>query len=146
MDGKNSLSGKDILGDFFEGIIRNGFKQSKGQFFTHINIVRFMLYALQTDKLAIKRIKEDKEIPYMIDPSAGSGTFLIEYMKFITENMKYRNRNADGYNADLGTARAVKDKVFLIGSILTIVKISGLRLLFTVLKSTLTLGRQPRSI
>jgi len=32
VDGKNSLSGKDILGDFFEGIIRNGFKQSKGQF------------------------------------------------------------------------------------------------------------------
>lgn len=111
VDGKNSLSGKDILGDFFEGIIRNGFKQSKGQFFTHINIVRFMLYALQADKLAIKRIKEDKEIPYMIDPSAGSGTFLIEYMKFITENMKYRNRGADGYNVELGTARAVKDKI-----------------------------------
>ena len=32
-------------------------------------------------------------------------------MKFITKNMKYRNRNADGYNALLGTARAVKDKV-----------------------------------
>lgn len=112
VDGKNSLSGKDILGDFFEGIIRNGFKQSKGQFFTHINIVRFILYAMQTDRLAVKRIKEDKEIPYMIDPSAGSGTFLIEYMKFITKNMKYRNRNADGYNALLGTARAVKDKIF----------------------------------
>ena len=111
VDGKNSLSGKDILGDFFEGIIRSGFKQSKGQFFTHINIVKFMLYAMQTDKLAIKRIKEDKELPYMIDPSAGSGTFLIEYMKFITKNMKYRNQNADGYNAMLGTARAVKDKV-----------------------------------
>lgn len=69
VDGKNSLSGKDILGDFFEGIIRSGFKQSKGQFFKHINIVRFMLYAMQTDKLAIKRIKEDKELPYMIDPS-----------------------------------------------------------------------------
>lgn len=111
VDGKNSLNGKDILGDFFEGIIRSGFKQSKGQFFTHINIVRFMLYALQTDRLAIRRIKEDKELPYMIDPSAGSGTFLIEYMKFITKNMKYRNCNADGYNALLGTARAVKDKV-----------------------------------
>ena len=111
VDGKNSLNGKDILGDFFEGIIRSGFKQSKGQFFTHINIVRFMLYALQTDRLAIRRIKEDKELPYMIDPSAGSGTFLIEYMKFITKNMKYRNCNVDGYNALLGTARAVKDKV-----------------------------------
>ncbi|WP_409969195.1 N-6 DNA methylase [Bengtsoniella intestinalis] len=111
VDGKNSLDGKDILGDFFEGIIRDGFKQTKGQFFTPMNIVKFMLWAIQADKLAIKRIKEDKEIPYMIDPSTGSGTFLIEYMKFITANMKYRNRNADGYNADLGTARAVKDKI-----------------------------------
>lgn len=105
VDGKNSLNGKDILGDFFECIIRDGFKQNKGQFFTHINIVRFMLWAIQADKLAISRIKKDKEIPYMIDPSAGSGTFLIEYMKFITENMKYRFRD------DLGTARAVKDKI-----------------------------------
>lgn len=111
VDGKNSLTGKDILGDFFEGIIRDGFKQSKGQFFTHINVVRFMLYAMQADRLAIKRIKNDKEIPYMIDPSAGSGTFLIEYMKFITKTMKYTNRNEDGYNAHLGTTRAVKDKV-----------------------------------
>jgi len=105
VDGKNSLSGKDILGEFFEGIIRDGFKQNKGQFFTHVNIVRFMLWSVQADKLAIKRIKEDKEIPYLIDPSAGSGTFLIEYMKFITENMKYRFRK------ELGTTRAVKDKI-----------------------------------
>lgn len=105
VDGKNSLTGKDILGDFFEGIIRNGFKQSKGQFFTHINIVRFMLWSIQADRLAISRIKEDKEIPYMIDPSAGSGTFLIEYMKFITMNMKYR------FRGELGSTRAVKDKI-----------------------------------
>lgn len=105
VDGKNSLTGKDILGDFFEGIIRNGFKQSKGQFFTHINIVRFMLWSIQADRLAISRIKEDKEIPYLIDPSAGSGTFLIEYMKFITMNMKYR------FRGELGSTRAVKDKI-----------------------------------
>ena len=105
VDGKNSLNGKDILGEFFEGIIRDGFKQNKGQFFTHVNIVHFMLWAIQADRLAIQRIKDDKEIPYMIDPSAGSGTFLIEYMKFITENMKYR------FRSELGTTRAVKDKV-----------------------------------
>ena len=90
VDGKNSLSGKDILGDFFEGIIREGFKQTKGQFFTHVNIVRFMLWAIQADRLAIDRINKDKEIPYMIDPSAGSGTFLIEYMKFI---LRTQNNN-----------------------------------------------------
>lgn len=112
VDGKNSLNGKDILGDFFEGIIRSGFKQSKGQFFTHPNVVKFMLWAIQADKLAIKRIKTDREIPYMIDPSAGSGTFLIEYMKFITYTMKYMNQNADRkFNKDLGTSREVRDKI-----------------------------------
>ena len=105
VNGKNSFSGKDILGDFFEGIIRNGFKQSKGQFFTHINIVRFMLWALQTDRLTIKRIKEDREIPYMIDPSAGSGTFLLEYMKFITECVRRR------FKSEIGNSRAVTNKL-----------------------------------
>ena len=77
VDGKNSVAGRDILGGFFEGIIRDGFKQTKGQFFTHVNIVRFMLYALQADRLAIQRIKRDRELPYMIDPSAGRGTYLV---------------------------------------------------------------------
>jgi len=93
VDGKNSFNGKDILGDFFEGIIREGFKQTKGQFFTHINVVKFLLWGLQLDKLAIERVNNDMEIPYLIDPSAGSGTFLIEYMKFITENIKRRFRD-----------------------------------------------------
>ena len=105
VDGKNSYDGKDILGDFFEGIIRDGFKQSKGQFFTHTNIVKFILWALQLDRLAIKRINKDKEIPYLIDPSAGSGTFLIEYMQFITENIKRR------FRSKLSHSRDVVDKV-----------------------------------
>ncbi|PIR41997.1 MAG: N-6 DNA methylase [Candidatus Yanofskybacteria bacterium CG10_big_fil_rev_8_21_14_0_10_37_15] len=104
VDGKNSLNGKDILGDFFEGIIREGFKQTKGQFFTHINIVKFMLWGLQLDKLAIERVNNDLEIPYLIDPSAGSGTFLIEYMKFITDNLKRRFKNK------LAKKRDVDDK------------------------------------
>jgi len=104
VDGKNSFDGKDILGDFFEGIIREGFKQTKGQFFTHINIVKFLLWGLQLDKLAIKRVNNDLEIPYLIDPSAGSGTFLIEYMKFITENLKRR------FKDQLDETRDVEDK------------------------------------
>jgi len=104
VDGKNSFDGKDILGDFFEGIIREGFKQTKGQFFTHIHIVKFLLWGLQLDKLAIERVNKDLEIPYLIDPAAGSGTFLIEYMKFITKNLKYRFKNK------LATKRAVEDK------------------------------------
>lgn len=104
VDGKNSINGKDILGDFFEGIIREGFKQTKGQFFTHINIVKFLLWGLQLDNLAIERVNKDLEIPYLIDPSAGSGTFLIEYMKFITDNLKRRFRDK------LARKRDVEDK------------------------------------
>ena len=104
VDGKNSFDGKDILGDFFEGIIRTGFKQSKGQFFTPVNVVKFLLWGLQLDKLAIERVNKDLEIPYLIDPSAGSGTFLIEYMKFITENLKRR------FKDKLDETRDVEDK------------------------------------
>jgi len=58
---------------------------------------------LQLDKLAIKRVNEDLEIPYLIDPSAGSGTFLIESMKFITENLKRR------FKDDLDETRDIED-------------------------------------
>jgi len=104
VDGKNSLNGKDILGDFFEGIVREGFKQTKGQFFTHINIVKFLLWGLQLDKLAIESVNERRELPYMIDPSAGSGTFLMEYMKFITENLKRK------FKHKLDDTRDIRDK------------------------------------
>lgn len=88
VDGKNSLSGKDILGDFFEGIIRDGFKQSKGQFFTHINIVKFMLWAIQADRLAIKNINAQGEIPYMIDPSAGRRNWKNHFCLAIRKTLK----------------------------------------------------------
>ena len=88
--GNKLKGGKDILGEFFENIISTGFKQSKGQFFTHLNIVKFLLWGLQLDKLAINRINKNQEIPYFIDPSAGSGSFLIEYMKFVTQTVKHR--------------------------------------------------------
>lgn len=104
VDGKNSFSGKDILGSFFEGIIREGFKQTKGQFFTHTNIVKFLLWGLQLDKLAIDTVNKEQRIPYLIDPSAGSGTFLIEYMKFITENLKRR------FKDKLDDTRDIQDK------------------------------------
>lgn len=104
VDGKNSFSGKDILGSFFEGIIREGFKQTKGQFFTHTNIVNFLLWGLQLDKLAINTVNKEQRIPYLIDPSAGSGTFLIEYMKFITENLKRR------FKDKIDDTRDIQDK------------------------------------
>lgn len=91
--GRSSLDGTDILGDFFETITRDGFKQNKGQFFTPTPIVNFLLYALQIDKLAIDRLNNDRELPLIIDPSAGSGTFLVEAMKLITKEVKYKQKD-----------------------------------------------------
>lgn len=93
LEGRGSLDGKDILGDFFESITRDGFKQNKGQFFTPTPIVNFLLYALQLDKLAIERMNNDRELPLIIDPSAGSGTYLVEAMKLITKELKYKQKN-----------------------------------------------------
>lgn len=93
LEGRSSLDGKDILGDFFESITRDGFKQNKGQFFTPTPIVNFLLYALQLDNLAIERLNNDRELPLIVDPSAGSGTYLVEAMKLITKEIKYKQRD-----------------------------------------------------
>ncbi|TYA87407.1 N-6 DNA methylase [Aggregatibacter actinomycetemcomitans] len=93
LEGRSSLDGKDILGDFFESITRDGFKQHKGQFFTPTTIVNFLLYALQLDNLAFERLNNDKELPLIIDPSSGSGTYLVEAMKLITKEVKYKQND-----------------------------------------------------
>jgi len=84
----------DLLGEFFEGIVSEGFKQDKGQFFTHPNIVRFVIQALAVDRLAIDLVngKENPvkpRLPFICDPACGSGTFLIEVMKLVTKTIKY---------------------------------------------------------
>jgi type I restriction enzyme M protein len=93
IEGRNSVDGTDILGDFFENITRDGFKQTKGQFFTPINVVRFIIFGMQLDNLAIYRLNEKQDLPYIIDPSCGSGTFLIEAMKAITKELKYKRND-----------------------------------------------------
>ena len=79
----NSPSGADLLGDFFERIMRQGFKQDKGQFFTHANIADFVARALDIEEMAVERALEGEAPPTVIDPSAGSGTFLVKAMERI---------------------------------------------------------------
>jgi type I restriction enzyme M protein len=96
---------EDVLGLFFESILQNEFKQSKGQYFTHKNIVKFLIYALELDKLAIEKLNQTyPHFPYIIDPAAGSGTFLIEAMKIITREV-LKNKNK------LNITRALKEKI-----------------------------------
>jgi type I restriction enzyme M protein len=104
LEGRNSLDGTDILGDFFESITRDGFKQNKGQFFTPTNVVNFLLYALQLDNLAIDKLNTDRELPLIIDPSAGSGTYIVQAMKLITKELKHKQ------STRIKSSRQIKDK------------------------------------
>ena len=84
----------DVLSIFFETIIREEFKQSTGLYFTPINLVRFIVFGLEIDKLSKDILKETKSsLPYIIDPSCGSGTFLVEAMKLITSTILENKNN-----------------------------------------------------
>lgn len=87
---------EDILGDFFESIITNEFKQDKGQFFTHWMLCMFIIEALDIKGEVIRRIETasssprgvnyNEILPYIIDPSCGSGTFLLQVVKVISNH------------------------------------------------------------
>ncbi|MCY9401362.1 N-6 DNA methylase, partial [Bacillus haynesii] len=84
---------QDLLGEFFEGIVSDGFKQDKGQFFTHSNIVDFIIDVIDVAGLAEHLVTGGENtvkvrLPYICDPSAGSGNFLIRSMTKISDRLK----------------------------------------------------------
>lgn len=86
----NNEYDKDLLGKFFEEIVSHGFTQTKGQFFTPVPIVEFMLDLCSAERQAKEILKNQADgrgihqLPYVIDSSCGVGTFLIMYMKKVT--------------------------------------------------------------
>ena len=64
-----------FLGDLFEGFLDDGVKQSEGQFFTPLPIVKFLVTSLPLETI----IRDNAEIPKVIDYACGAGHFLTEY-------------------------------------------------------------------
>ena len=73
-----------FLGDLFEGFLTKGVKQSEGQFFTPMPIVRFIVTSLPLEQL----VKDSQDVPYAIDYACGAGHFLTEYADRIKEFVK----------------------------------------------------------
>lgn len=92
----------DVLGDFFEKIVRQELKQTKGQYLTHQNIVDFILYALKLDEFTLDLINNETRLPYIIDPACGSGTFLIHAMKLI-DRVKEESEREEKIKKDYAT-------------------------------------------
>ncbi|MHC1709602.1 MAG: restriction endonuclease subunit M [Methanomassiliicoccales archaeon] len=111
----SALNG-DIIGTFFEEILRTGFKQDKGMYFTHTNLVYFILEAMNIEELTINIWKNathpDNRLPYIIDPSCGSGAFLLKSMEMVTDTIKNNKtelvsdqESIEFYNARLSDAK-----------------------------------------
>lgn len=79
-----------FLGDMFEGFLDQGVKQSEGQFFTPMPIVKFILKALPLKQI----VTQSEEIPKVIDYACGAGHFLNEYAKQIKPIVK-ENKEAE---------------------------------------------------
>ena len=76
-----------FLGDLFEGFLTKGVKQSEGQYFTPMPIVRFIVSSLPLEQI----ISQSERIPSCIDYACGAGHFLTEYAVRIKEFVeKYR--------------------------------------------------------
>lgn len=101
---KSKYKNVDILGEFYETVIRDSFKQTKGLFLTHPNIVLFILSALEIDNLVCNKLRFPDEdtryrLPFVIDPSCGTGTFLVYYMKYVQKYINEKiNEIANGDN------------------------------------------------
>lgn len=79
-----------FLGDLFEGFLDQGIKQSEGQYFTPLPIVRFIVSSLPLEKI----VQENEKPPQMIDYACGAGHFLNEYANQIKPKIQSYKRGA----------------------------------------------------
>jgi type I restriction-modification system DNA methylase subunit/restriction endonuclease S subunit len=108
-----------FLGDMFEFFLDNGIKQSEGQFFTPIPITRFICMSLPLENI----IKDNSELPRVIDFACGSGHFLtelaIETKPFIEKYKKLEPsaffRNIYGIEKESRLSKVAKVSAFMYG-------------------------------
>ncbi|MCK6159111.1 N-6 DNA methylase [Moraxella osloensis] len=90
-----------FLGDMFEGFLDQGVKQSEGQFFTPMPIVKFILKSLPLADV----IHSSDDIPKAIDYACGAGHFLNEYateVKQLLEQTKSEQMPSEFYAQTVG--------------------------------------------
>lgn len=116
---KLAYTSKDqFLGELFENLLDQGFKQEAGQFFTPVPITRFVWNSLPLDRyLSVDAPK----IPKVIDFACGSGHFLTEGVSAIADNLdsiddKTISESFYGIDKDNRLARVSKVAMLLNGA------------------------------
>lgn len=85
---KNEEEQHQFLGDLFEGFLDQGVKQSEGQFFTPMPIVKFLI-----SSLPLEQVLQNENAPKVIDYACGAGHFLTEYASQIKPLLTDSGRN-----------------------------------------------------
>ena len=70
---KNEEEQHQFLGDLFEGFLDQGVKQSEGQFFTPMPIVKFLI-----SSLPLEQVLQNENAPKVIDYACGAGHLVKE--------------------------------------------------------------------
>lgn len=115
---KNEDEQHQFLGDLFEGFLDQGVKQSEGQFFTPMPIVKFLV-----SSLPLPLILEKEETPKVIDYACGAGHFLTEYASQIKDilgteqqqNLKNHYANIYGIEKEYRLSKVAKVSAFMYG-------------------------------
>lgn len=94
-----------FLGDLFEGFLDAGVKQSEGQFFTPLPVVRFLLHSLPLGALLAEH---PGPLP-AIDYACGAGHFLNELALEVRALLKAAGREAEAAQADAGLVGIEKE-------------------------------------
>ncbi len=105
------LTGTDeehqFLGDMFEGFLDNGIKQSEGQFFTPMPIVKFI-----ANSLPLERIQKEQDNPKAIDYACGAGHFLNEVANHFPKEL---HKNIYGIEKEYRLSKVAKVSSFMYG-------------------------------
>ena len=83
-------SQQQVLGDFFELMLNHGVKQSEGQFFTPIPIVKYIILSLGFKEIIQNKLETDEDfiLPKILDYACGAGHFLTESIEELQHNIK----------------------------------------------------------
>lgn len=72
---------RDVIADAFETFIDHALKGGQGQFFTPRNVIKMMI-----------EILDPTEDDFIIDPSCGSGGFLVETLRYIWNKLEKQGK------------------------------------------------------
>ena len=105
-----------FLGDLFERLLKNGFKQNEGQYFTPTPITRFIW-----DSLPLQHYVSNRDLPRIIDYACGAGHFLTEAVEAVNAVRKdadntWVEKHIYGIEKDYRLARVSKISMFMNGA------------------------------